>query len=410
MSKGLFGIVFFRPRAVYEFYFLFQVCYEHRSVLPMNKSIRPIGCVQLGTPAWFRGDQGGTLMGRKNQLLVLLVSALLSLTGAAAVDASENSCLTCHGDKTIMNKGVHLYIDSAKYASTTHARIGCASCHDTVTRLHPKDGVRPSRAKCQDCHAAVFTEYDRSSHAQYAACTDCHKPHAVKSLIAVSGRDINIQCAKCHENSETVKTHAKWLPQAALHVDALPCITCHTGSTNYAITLFIAKQVSNKPSGDVTLAGFRDVRQLSPGGEKVEAIIDTNGDNFVSLSELKEFNTDSRYRSLSLLGTMMPEVVTHDFRILENRWDCTFCHASGPNAQQTSYLAFPAEDGTYQRIAVEKGAILDILYGTPDFYMTGFTRSKLLSILGALIAVSGLIVPILHGTLRFLTRRRRKEH
>ena len=59
---------------------------------------------------------------------------------------------------------------------------------------------------------------------------------------------------------------------------------------------------------------------------------------------------------------------------------------------------------------MEKGAILDILYGTPDFYMTGFTRSKTLSIIGALIAASGLMVPILHGTLRFLTRNRRKEH
>ena len=43
---------------------------------------------------------------------------------------------------------------------------------------------------------------------------------------------------------------------------------------------------------------------------------------------------------------MMPEVVTHNYQILNNRWDCTFCHASGPNAQQNSYLAFPEQDGT----------------------------------------------------------------
>jgi hypothetical protein len=58
---------------------------------------------------------------------------------------------------------------------------------------------------------------------------------------------------------------------------------------------------------------------------------------------------------------------------------------------------------------VEKGAILNILYGTPDFYMIGFTRSITLSIIGALIAAAGLMVPIVHGTLRFLTRNRRKE-
>ena len=106
---------------------------------------------------------------------------------------------------------------------------------------------------------------------------------------------------------------------------------------------------------------------------------------------------------------MMPEVVTHNYQILNNRWDCTFCHASGPNVQQISYLAFPEQDGTYSRMIVEKGAILDILYGTPDFYMTGFTRSTILSIIGGLIVASGLMVPIVHGTLRFLTRNRRKE-
>jgi hypothetical protein len=106
---------------------------------------------------------------------------------------------------------------------------------------------------------------------------------------------------------------------------------------------------------------------------------------------------------------MMPEVVTHNYNILDNRRDCTFCHASGPNAQQASDLAFPEQDGTYSRMPVEKGAILDILYGTPDFYMIGFTRSNTLSIIGALIAAGGLMVPILHGTLRFFTRNRRKE-
>ncbi len=163
------------------------------------------------------------------------------------------------------------------------------------------------------------------------------------------------------------------------------------------------------PSGGVTLAGFDDLRPFLSPGEKVGRLIDTNGDGAVSLSELKAFNKSSQFKSISLLGTMMPEVVTHNYQILNNRWDCTFCHASGPNAQQNSYLAFPEQDGTYSRMIVERGAILDMLYGTPDFYMTGFTRSNTLSIIGGLIVASGLMVPIVHGTLRFLTRSRRKE-
>ncbi len=349
-------------------------------------------------------------MSRMKWFVILLAAVFLPMLIAPASDADASSCLDCHGQRTVLNKGVHLYIDPVKYESTTHARIGCVSCHDNVTKRHPEDGVRPSRAKCQDCHAAVYAEYGQSLHAKHAGCTDCHKPHAVKPLLATSGRDINAQCAKCHENSKTVKSHSKWLPQAALHIDDLPCITCHTGSEKYVITLYLAKNVSDKPLSGTTLVGFQDLQPFLPVGEKVGTLIDIDGDGRISLDELKKFNKNDRYGSISLLGTMVPEVVTHSYKILNNRWDCTFCHASGPNVQQASNLAFPEPDGTYSRMPVEKGAILDILYGTPDFYMTGFTRSSTLSIIGALIALSGLMVPILHGTLRFLTRNRRKEH
>lgn len=349
-------------------------------------------------------------MSQMKRFVMLLVVVLLPIFMASVQDAATNNCLECHSQRTILNRGVHLYIDPAKYELTTHARIGCVSCHDNVTKKHPTDGVRPSRAKCQDCHAAVYAEYDQSLHAKHAGCTDCHKPHAVKPLLAVSGRDINVQCAKCHDHSETVKSHSEWLPQADLHIDSLPCITCHTGSEKTAITLYMAKNVSAKPLSGVTLAGFQDFQPFLSPGKKVAALIDIDGDGLISLDELKKFNKSDRYGKISLLGTMMPEVVTHSYQILKNRWDCTFCHASGPKVQQASNLAFPEKDGTYSRMPVEKGAILDILYGTPDFYMTGFTRSKTLSLIGALIAASGLMVPLLHGTLRFLTRKRRKEH
>jgi hypothetical protein len=73
-------------------------------------------------------------------------------------------------------------------------------------------------------------------------------------------------------------------------------------------------------------------------------------------------------------------------------------------------VEFPDRNGGVTRVAVEKGAILDILYGTPDFYMLGTTRSTALNIIGALIIAGGMMMPIGHGTLRFLTRKNRKEH
>jgi hypothetical protein len=78
---------------------------------------------------------------------------------------------------------------------------------------------------------------------------------------------------------------------------------------------------------------------------------------------------------------------------------------------QESYVALPKEDGTYRRLPLEKGATLDALFGTPDFYMVGATRSRTLDIIGLLIILGGFAMPVGHGTIRFLTRKnRRKDH
>ena len=106
---------------------------------------------------------------------------------------------------------------------------------------------------------------------------------------------------------------------------------------------------------------------------------------------------------------MVPSEISHDLTTLDNRYDCTFCHASGPGSMQTSFLSFPTEGGTYQRMSVEDGAMLDTLYGTPNFYMTGSTRSSALNIIGLIIISGGFIMPIGHGTLRFLTRKNRRH-
>jgi len=53
--------------------------------------------------------------------------------------------------------------------------------------------------------------------------------------------------------------------------------------------------------------------------------------------------------------------------------------------------------------------MLDTLYGTPNFYMTGSTRSAALNIIGLIIICGGFIMPIGHGTLRFLTRKNRQH-
>ena len=337
----------------------------------------------------------------------LLLAPVVVWAGAAGQD--NGRCLSCHGSSSVIEKGgARAYIQPDRFAATTHALIGCTSCHTSVTATHPTDGSKPTRAVCKECHNTVEKEYAAGHHSSKATCNDCHNPHEVKPALADSGESINRKCAKCHDLGKTVKSHSRWLPQADLHIEATPCITCHTGSKNYVITMSI--QNRKKGGSDFKAADFDELANLNPANGDIRRLIDVNGDNRISLDELRRFNREARGKGMRLWGMMMPEVVTHTYQILDNRWDCSFCHASGPKAMQVSYVAFPEKSGRVTRLPVENGAIMDILYGTPDFYMMGSTRSTPLNILGALIIAGGMAMPIGHGTLRFLTRKNRKDH
>ena len=323
--------------------------------------------------------------------------------------AGNEKCMSCHARKETKSlAGNNVFIDPVKFSSTTHSIVGCTSCHDLISTGHPADGSAPSRAKCGDCHRPVQEEYSKSLHGSRARCNDCHNPHEVKLPAFMSGDEINSKCAKCHDTRKIIQSHSKWLTQAALHIDSLLCITCHTGSKDYVITMSIENRLPGSGEAFKT-ATFEELARLIEG-EDIRRVIDRNGDDLVSLRELRDFNHHLRGRGMRLWGMMTPEVVTHSYQILENRWDCTFCHASGPKAMQKSFIAFPEKDGSFTRLSVEKGAILDILYGTPDFYMLGTTRSTALNVIGAIIIAAGLSFPVGHGFLRFLTRNNRKEN
>jgi predicted CXXCH cytochrome family protein len=337
--------------------------------------------------------------------MVLLLAVLLAPRPAVAMETDD--CLSCHSD--VDEVGEDLFIDADKFLSTEHAEMGCETCHESVTDDHPDDGEPVTSADCLDCHEELGNEYLATEHAENATCSDCHNPHQAHGIAEVTGPEMNQQCAQCHDSIEVMDSHAKWLPQASLHISKLPCITCHTSAESYEIVLNVTqKQKKSKGLKGYRFSSHADLKQYS-GDKNIQSLIDLNGDNFISLAELRTFNRNPAYKNLHLSGTMVPSEVSHNFGTLDNRYDCTFCHAAGPGSMQTSFLAFPTKNGTYQRMAVEEGAMLDTLYGTPNFYMTGSTRSSALNIIGLIIICGGFIMPIGHGTLRFLTRKNRQH-
>ncbi len=361
--------------------------------------------------------------GRMSRLRLLFILPILALIlPAAPLIASlpgthlgpENAhCLSCHTDtRIIARRGKRFYIDPSVYAATTHSYIGCRACHTAISETHPNETPKPplpTRATCRECHLPIHVEYARSRHSSKAGCSDCHNPHAVKSPLTISGKDINAMCARCHKPARVVATHAPWLPQAELHMDSLPCITCHTSSQNYVVTMTIQTRKAGEPSGAFRMATHDELSRLLPEGSELSSLIDRNRDRFISLNDLRVFNSRVRSREIRLWGMLTPEVVSHSYDILENRRHCSFCHASGPKSMQKSYVAFPDRSRGYTRIAVEQGAILDVLNATPDFYMLGATRSYPLTIIGGLIIATGLLAAVGHAAVRLLTRAGRRK-
>ena len=156
--------------------------------------------------------------------------------------------------------------------------------------------------------------------------------------------DMNRQCGTCHAPAEMTAAHGIWLPQADLHLEALPCISCHTGSKNYVINLFISKR---------QIAGDRDIPARGEAvrtGHLRRTETPGRGSGYCRTHRYQRQRADlpgrtaplqrqpGAMRDLRLKGMLTPEIVTHDLQILDNRWDCTFCHASGAEAMQTSFI------------------------------------------------------------------------
>lgn len=347
--------------------------------------------------------------------LILVACASVCFAGGEGAGYSfgdsagkSDACLKCHADATKVKAS--FFIDQTQYGHTTHARIGCPSCHEGAALSHAS-GTKTPRSDCRDCHADVSTEYAASIHAGKTGCAGCHNPHKAQTAREISGQQINEMCSGCHNGFEMTAKHGEWLPQADLHLRMLPCITCHTSAKQYFISMYIVKGKNGSRFGRQEQASYGDLQKLTAGRD-ILSLIDTNDDNFVSLDELRSFNRDPSHKELRLQGMMTPETVSHKFDILNNRRNCSFCHTSGPGPMQTSFIALPEANGTFKRVAVERGAVFDALYGAPDFYLMGSTKNTTLNGIGLAIICGGLIMPVGHGFLRFLTRKNRKgkEH
>lgn len=137
------------------------------------------------------------------------------------------------------------HIDADAYVASIHFRVGqqsCASCHqgDYTSFPHASQNPLPT---CVSCHEDLQAEYQgiggmmgQSVHGPSGAdlgCASCHSPHSMRPAREMTIAQRNAACVDCHEkqfnpSGLTLAERHAWHPQAALHLDRISCISCHT--------------------------------------------------------------------------------------------------------------------------------------------------------------------------------------
>lgn len=353
----------------------------------------------------------------KKTLTVCIVAAICSFTSSNAFadpsfsfgDGGEKNaeCMSCHEDKLVV--GDSNKISAIDFEHTTHAQFGCRTCHNNVPDSHPDGNKIKRTTACIDCHADISAQYLTSKHSLGAPdCGSCHNPHNVKKANEISASQLNSTCNACHDYTRISALHAQWLPQTNLHLGAITCVTCHTKIDNFVLSVYILRRdvKNNKTLSNV--ADFNYLKQKA-GTENIHQLVDGNLDNYISIEELKAFSKNPANKDLYLKAMLTPSTTSHLFKTSDESFNCTLCHASGPNTAQIVKLVLPNKSGTYSQMDVEKGGTFGSLHSIPDFYMMSSSRNSILNKLGVLILAGGMIMPVGHGFIRFLTRKNREK-
>ncbi|MBW4055859.1 MAG: cytochrome C [Proteobacteria bacterium] len=321
--------------------------------------------------------------------------------------SGNQACLDCHAD--MYKVGKKDLISTDMFSHTTHAMFGCKTCHDTISADHPKDGKVARTTTCTNCHSDIAAEYATSRHSQEVSnCNACHNPHNVLKPDEISALAMTATCMNCHNYNRIKATHAQWLPQTDLHLGAITCVTCHTKAKNYIVSVYIARRNVKTDTSSPIIADYSYLSKKIDS-QKVQYLVDRNRDNYISIEEIKMFNVNPENKDLYLKAILTPTKTSHAFQISDKSWNCTFCHAAGPSATQVTKLVLPNQDGTFSGFDVEKGTSITSLNAIPNFYMMGSSRNNMVNKVGMLFLAGGLIMPVGHGFIRFLTRRNRRK-
>jgi predicted CXXCH cytochrome family protein len=325
----------------------------------------------------------------------------------------QGSCRECHKK------------NFAKYEDSLHAAVVkegskegrkdaplCSDCHAAHTLKSVKILVPIADTPCAKCHEDIFKAYSKDVHGlervakgkSAPICADCHKTHDIKA--ASFGEGIKDACLGCHKNA--VAQHKDWLPNAALHFEAISCPVCHVPGAQRRVNLRLYDNVEKRQLSEKTGVPLFEKRTDAADAGNLGL------DERALWSLLSDFSQDGGKGRTVLRGRLEVRSGIEAHQISEKSKaisDCNTCHRQGAEAFQSVSLTIASPDGRPIRHGVQKDVLNSLLatQSVRGFYAIGSTRIKLLDyalVLALLVGVGG---PLAHLGITWLFRNVREK-
>jgi len=326
------------------------------------------------------------------------------------VIARAEVCRNCHEDKS------EQYDDSIHAALVNSGNLAAPVCSD----CHGSHSVRPKAVfetvagvPCKKCHANIFEAYVGSMHGKVRGtlghfeapiCADCHRAHEIDAVAA--GTQLRDACLGCH--AETQRAHEDWLPNAALHLEAIACPACHAPLAQRRVELRLFDTRPQVPAG-----GPGDADQLELRIRAAD--VDGDGLNAVELWTLvRDLNREGKTAEMTLQGRVGVRTGADAHRLADKALavrDCSSCHQQGAETFQSVTVSVVGPDGRTTHYSADKEVLSSVMSvnSVRGFYAIGGTRIKLLDVLLVLAFLGGLSVPVGHLTLKWLFGKYRRR-
>jgi predicted CXXCH cytochrome family protein len=267
---------------------------------------------------------------------------------------------------------------------------------------------------CKSCHQEVFAEYKDSVHGKARSnggmsaapiCSTCHFAHDVQA--AVSSRSPKELCLGCHAN--VVGLHKEWLPNTEAHFDSVACTACHI-SAEYQRSVYL--RVTDSSTG----ALVSDVLMRNVLGKNVNETSNSKDehlepkqiwDMYRKLNENGGNVTMSG--TISLVDGKQAHYIGPKGKAIQT---CEYCHNADSDVFKNVSITTLKKNGRENKYALDSATLGSAFAMLPlgQFYAIGGTRIWLLDAIGVAMVLGGAAVPLIHGTARILTRKRRIKH